>query len=108
MMKSTIDTVFNDKFHLKIVDENLSALGFSTNHKQVIYMVLSAILNLGNIQFDTSTNDDSHITVDSQNFLCNASALLKVDELELKDVLTSHTRGVGKLEIKYSFFTFRV
>lgn len=83
------------------MDENFSKFGFSTNHKQVIYMVLSAILNLGNIQFDTLTNGDSiNIKVESRNFLCNAAALLKVDELELESVLTSHIREVGKLQIK--------
>lgn len=64
-------------------------------------MVLSAILNLGNIQFDALTNDDSsHIKIDSDNFLCNAAALLKVDKLELEDVLISRTRQIGKLQTK--------
>lgn len=83
------------------MDENFSAHGFTADHKNVTYMVLSAILNLGNIQFDAMTNDDSsYIKIESRNFLCNAAILLKVDELELEDVLIRHTRVMGKLQIK--------
>lgn len=53
IIKSNVDTVFNENFHL--VDENLSALDFSTNDKRTIFMVLSAILNLGNVQFENRT-----------------------------------------------------
>lgn len=99
VMKTTIYTVLNDHFHL--VDDNMSTLGFSTKHKHAIYMILSAILNLGNIQFDTLTNGESvYITIDSRKFLCNAAALLKLNETELEDILICHTREVGKLQIK--------
>lgn len=63
-------------------------------------MVLSAILNLGNIQFDASPNDDSCIKIDSRNFLTNAAALLKVDEMELENALTTHAGEIGKSIIK--------
>lgn len=85
------------------MDKNLSALGFSTNQTQVIYVVLSAILNLGNIQFDENSlaNDDSsYIKTDSRNFLRNAALLLKVDELELEGILISRTREIGKFQTK--------
>lgn len=92
-MKSTEDMFFKNKFQL--VDENLSAVGFTTNQKQIIYMILSAVLNLGNIQFDSLTNEDGiYIEATSRNFLHNAAALLKVDELELEGVLISHIREV--------------
>lgn len=98
LIKSTADTVFKNNFI--IVDENMSALGFSTERKQTIYMVLSAIMNLGNIQFDTLADDSICIKIDSRQFLCNAAALLKLDEMQLEDVLISHTREVGNLQIK--------
>lgn len=98
-MKSTVDTVFENHFHL--VDENLSTLGFSTNQKQAIYMVLSAILNVGNIHFDALINDDRiQINVDSHGFLRNAAVLLKINESDLEDVLICHIREVGKTQIK--------
>lgn len=64
-------------------------------------MVLSAILNLGNIQFDESTIDNSScIKNESQKFLYNTAALLKVNESELWDVLICFTREVGNQQIK--------
>lgn len=62
---------------------------------------------MGNIQFDELANGgSSYIKIDSRNFLCNAAALLKVDELELEGVLISHTREIGKHQIKYMFYSF--
>lgn len=87
-------SVFSTNF--QAVDENSSLLGFAANHKKVIYMILSAVLNLGNIEFDINGDID----VNSRTFLCNAAILLKLDELNLKDVLTIHTREIGKVQIK--------
>lgn len=99
VLKSTAEKVFNSQ--LNLVDEKLGVLGFSTSNKNAIYMVLSAILNLGNIQFDGSTNDDSCcIKGDSRKFLYNAADLLQIDKSELEDVLTSYTRNIGNCQIK--------
>lgn len=98
MIKSTVETVFYNNFRL--VDKNLSMLGLSTNHKQVIYMVLSAILNLGNIQFDSLTNGESYIENDSRKFFCNAAILLKIDESELEAALICQIKEMGKQQIK--------
>lgn len=68
-------------------------------------MILSAILNLGNIEFESATNDDScFIALQSRCFLYNASALLKINETELENVLTCHTRIVGNQQIKYFLY----
>lgn len=83
-----------------LVDEKLTALGFTSLDKQTIYMVLAAILNLGNIDFETNNNDGCFIQIESLKFLCSAAALLKIDESELKDALTCHTRVIGKQQIK--------
>lgn len=92
-------TVSNSNFNL--MDENMNLLGFSKNHKQAIYMILSAILNLGNIEFGVQSDDNSsYIEKDKRIFLNNAAMLLKVDVLELESVLISHTRETGKLQIK--------
>lgn len=56
-------------------------------------MILSAILNLGNIEFDAMLDDDHcSIGIESQTPLCNAAVLLNVDIKELGDALTSYTR----------------
>lgn len=65
-------------------------------------MVLSAILNLGNIEFYESPADNtSRIKNESKKFVCNAAALLKISEIELEGVLTCFTREVGNQQIKY-------
>lgn len=64
-------------------------------------MVLSAILNLGNIQFEVASNDDDcFIKVETRMFLNNAAVLLKISEFELEDAITMHTRIVGNQQIK--------
>lgn len=98
MLKSTDDTFFSNKF-LRI-ENNLSLLGFSEQKRKTIYKILSAILNLGNIQFDELTNNGSTIKIDSRKFLCFSAALLGIDEIELEDALVTHTREVNKLKIK--------
>lgn len=87
-----------NKFDL--VDSNLSMLGFTASIKNTIFMVLSAILNLGNIRFGTTNNDGCAIEIESRNYLANAAALLNVNELELEDALTCHTRFIGNQQIK--------
>lgn len=63
-------------------------------------MVLSAILNLGNIQFIATADGESCcIEIDSRKFLCNAAALLKVHELKLESAITSHSRKIGSQKI---------
>lgn len=90
---------FSSEFH--VVDNKLSTLGFTERNKKEIYMVLSAILNLGNIELEAKTNHDScSITSESQIFLCNAAALLNTNMKELEETLTSNTRVIGNQQIK--------
>lgn len=81
----------------------METLGFTPNDKNIIYMVLSAILNLGNIQFESVTNGDGcSIQIQSRAFLCNAAALLKITEFELEDALTTRTIKAGTQTFKYT------
>lgn len=83
------------------MDENLNSLGFSAIHKQFIYMVLSAILNLGNIEFSVLANDDkAAIETYSRKFLRHAAALLKLDESDLESILINRIREIGDHRIK--------
>lgn len=85
------------------MDANLNSLGFTKNNVVTIYKVLSAILNLGNIEFESSVNNEScSIKNESRKFLCNAAALIMVDELKLEGALIYYTRIVGGQEIKYT------
>lgn len=105
MLKSADETIFREKF--KLLDEQLSTVGLTTKQKNTIYMVLSAILNLGNIDFETVANNDGcSIKIDSRHFLCNAAALLNIKEVDLECALTSHTREIKNQQIKYTFYYY--
>lgn len=82
------------------VDVNLDRLGLTEDEKKLIYMVLSSILNLGNIKFDTTDDQSCYITSGSEIFLDNASRLLDIDRLTLEDALTRCSREIGKQHIK--------
>lgn len=82
------------------MDENLSKLGF--NDKNIIYKILSAILNLGNIHFETSISneEDCFINDESHLFLTNASVLLRLENSELEHALISRAKNIGGQQVK--------
>lgn len=97
MLKSTALTALCKNFYG--VDENLTTLGFSDSDK-TIYRTLSAILNMGNIEFDAiNDNDSCFITAETQIYLRNAAILLNMDIMELSKALTSYTRVINKQNI---------
>lgn len=84
------------------MDESLSKFGLSTSDKNKIYKILSAILNLGNIEFETSiSNEESCVIKDESHlFLNNAATLLRIENSELGNALTSRVVNVGGQQIK--------
>lgn len=84
------------------MDDGLSKFGLTTGDKNIIYKILSAILNLGNIKFETSiSNEDSCIIKDESDlFLNNAATLLRVENSELENALTIRVAHVGGQQIK--------
>lgn len=96
--KSHEHTIFQKK--IQLVDENLGAFGFTKDKKRAVYMILSAILNLGNIEFQTNTDDGCFIQIESEESLRNAALLLNVDKLVLQNALTSRSREIANQTIK--------
>ncbi|XP_055308313.1 myosin heavy chain 95F-like [Sitodiplosis mosellana] len=93
IFKTNDNTCLDTNFNL--LEKNLSKLGFTMNDKKNIYSVLSAILNLGNVEYEKISSDEScSIKIESRKYLCSAAALLNINEVELEEVLTSHTREV--------------
>lgn len=88
------------------IDSNLDTFGISVEKKFLIYSVLAAILNLGNISFETFDSDDEkcYISSDSHEILNNVAALLRVCKTELEDVLTHRTIMVANSKIRYIIF----
>lgn len=87
-------------FSFEDVDVSLDHLGLSKDEKKHVYAVLSSILNLGNIEFETTDDEQCCVTRESEMFLNNAAQLLDIDKLILKDALTSYSREIGKQHIK--------
>lgn len=83
------------------LNDHLNTLGFNANDKMSIYTVLAAVLNIGNIQFESRTdNESSFIKADSQIHLSNAALLLNIEEQELVDALVSKTRIIQSQPIR--------
>lgn len=82
------------------MDNYLDKFSFTAKNKNTIYMILAAILNLGNVQFETAANDESFINVETRIFLYNSAALLNINEMDLEDALISHTREVNNQKFK--------
>lgn len=100
MLRCHDKTIWHSKFDL--LDNSLSKLKFTADNKRTIYIILSAILNLGNVRFTSTTNDDSCcISIESRKFLYNAASLMNVNEIELESALISYTREFGHQQIKY-------
>lgn len=69
--------------------------------KSITYTVLSAILNLGNVQFEDNKDKKAEISSHTELFLNNASKLLNVSTLELKSSLLERIICVSNTNIRY-------
>lgn len=79
-------------------------LGFAAKQKVAINRTLSAILNIGNIQFEeTGIDEGCSVNIESRVFLLTAAAMLNIKEAELEEALTTHTRITRNEKIKYCF-----
>lgn len=75
------------------MDKKITALGFTASNKTIIYKILSAILNLGNIQFEETKNDEGClIRIESRDFLRTAATMLNINESDLEGALTRRIR----------------
>lgn len=77
-------------------------LRFSIEQKATVYKTLSAILNVGNIQFEeTGIDEGCSVDRESRGFLITAAAMLNFKEIELEETLTTYTRVTRNETIKY-------
>ncbi|XP_064629701.1 unconventional myosin-VI-like isoform X2 [Lineus longissimus] len=94
------DIQLDDARDFKVTDEAMTKMGLSNDEKLSIYMLVAAVLHLGNVSFEENTEDTkggSKVTSSSAQSLNNAAILLGVDKEELCDSLVSRvmqaTRG---------------
>lgn len=98
-----IDTL-NDASEFREVESAMNAFHFTTQEKDEVFKVLSAILNLGNLEFEEHQVSESEgqvntkITANTQSFVEIAATLLDVPLPTLSRALTwrSITTGVGR------------
>ena len=94
-----VETI-NDKVLFDIVQESFQTMKFSINEIDAIYQILSAILNLGNIEFDDSNyNENNPCIITTPKPLEIVSQLLESKSIELSQALLVKTRSVGKQNI---------
>lgn len=100
----------NNCIEFNSIDTRLTSLGFSDGQKNGIYTILSAILNLGNIQFENLpySDDRSIVTEKSQLFLDHVAVLLKINRSTLQDAFISRTINVAGSEIQYVCYIFTI
>ncbi|XP_031625659.1 myosin heavy chain 95F-like [Contarinia nasturtii] len=97
--KEFVKNSYNDsKFNA--IDTSLHSFGLTRDEINSVYMVLSAILNLGNIQFEANEDESCYITSVSECFLDNSAHLLNIDTFQLKDALTNRSREISGQQIK--------
>lgn len=85
----------------KFIDNSLTVLGFTVEQKAVVYKSVSAILNIGNIQFEeTDIVGGCSVNSKSRHFLFTAAAMLNLKEAELEEALTTYTRVTRNETIK--------
>lgn len=106
--KELVERSSNNTSDFHTIDTSLKTVGISEEKQHLIYSVLAAILNLGNITFETHVfNDDiCYITSDSQEILKNVAVLLHDNKTELNDALTSRTINVASSKIRYTIQIF--
>lgn len=76
-------------------------LGFTVEQKTIIYKSLSAILNIGNIEFqEMGINEGCKVNTESRRFLFTAAIMLNLNEKELEEALTTYTRVTRNETIK--------
>lgn len=80
--------------NFKMIETSLNVIGITKEARNMVYMHLAMILNLGNIHFsetDVSDANDLCISDVSMKYLDNVAGLSNINSLELKQTLLTRT-----------------
>lgn len=85
-----------------IIDKSLNTIGMTMEARCVIYKLLAAVLNIGNIQIleETDKNGDLSVSDGSKKYLDNVATLLNLETSEFENSLLKRTINVAGTEIK--------
>lgn len=100
----------DDKQSFRVVNESMKTSNFDASLIKTIWGIVSSIIHLGNLQFesnekDVNNNNDKNmngqakLSDQSMNEIKLISKLLKIDEAELKKALTTRLIASGSKEL---------
>lgn len=87
-------TTYPQRYEFEELDQTLSMLGIANR-----WVILSAIINIGNIKIESDENDRLSVSEESKKYLDNAAALLNIKSSELTDSLFTRSLDVAGTKI---------
>ncbi|KAL8606769.1 Unconventional myosin-VI [Nucella lapillus] len=86
------DPVLDDVRDFKVCDDAMTKMGISATDRMAIFMLVAAVLHLGNVEFEENVEDAKggcKVKAGAEESLTTAAGLLGVDREELRDSLVS-------------------
>lgn len=87
-------STYPQRFKFEEIDQTLNMLGIANR-----WVILSAIINIGNIKIESDENDWLSVSEESKKYLDNAAALLNIKSSELTDSLFTRSLDVAGTKI---------
>lgn len=87
------------------VDRALSSIGVSSDERMRVYRILAAILHLGNIIFEETSNGKCRIVADTRIHFENVARLLEIDVEILESALLTRKIEISTEKITYVTFS---
>ena len=88
-------TTWNDNAEFKDMHTSMLNLGFSSEQRQECYLMLSSVMQLGNVKFNA--DGDGSVPADPAQ-LARCATMLQVETAALTEAVTSKTMGGGAIE----------
>lgn len=109
----TVNLMSDDKQNFRIVNEAMKTANFEPSLIKTIWSIVAAIIHLGSVNYESSEkdvnnnssaakgnlNEQAKLSSDSLNEIKLISKLLKLDENELINSLTSRVIASGSREV---------
>jgi myosin heavy subunit len=100
----------DDKQNYRLVNEAMKIVNFEPEFIKTIWNIIAAIIHLGQLNFEkdkVNNNEKAKISSDSQKSIKFVSKLLKVDETDLQNTLTSRLIATGHKDLVTTFHSVK-
>ena len=98
----TVPSINDEREFLKTT-EAMDIIGITESEQDCIFRVLSAIINLGNVEFETQFGTDGCDVKNPEGFLSNAAKLLNVDFQKLRIAIIKPIITAGNDKVQKNF-----